>query len=56
MNEFITDLDWSVEEDGSLLLSDEDGEVVIQIAMSHEQRLSLAIVLISASMDEVTFH
>lgn len=55
MDEFIEDVDWSIEPDGSLLLSDDDGPI-IQVAMSREQRLSLAIVLISASMSDGTVH
>jgi hypothetical protein len=55
MDEFIEDVDWSIEPDGSLLLSNDEGPI-IQVAMSREQRLSLAIVLISVSMADGTVH
>ena len=55
MDEFIEDVDWSIEPDGSLLLSDDDGPI-IQVSMSREQRLSLAIVLISSCMADGTVH
>ena len=55
MDEFIEDVDWSIEPDGSLLLSDDEGPI-IQVSMNREQRLSLAIVLISASMADGTVH
>ena len=55
MDEFIEDVDWSIEPDGSLLLSDDDGPI-IQVSMNKEQRLSLAIVLISACMADVVVH
>jgi hypothetical protein len=55
MDEFIEDVDWSIEPDGSLLLSDDDGPI-IQVAMSREQRLSLAVVLISTCMTDGPVH
>jgi hypothetical protein len=55
MDDFIEDVDWSIEPDGSLLLSDDNGPI-IQVAMSREQRLSLAIVLISACMADGAVH
>jgi hypothetical protein len=55
MDEFIEDVDWSIEPDGSLLLSDDDGPI-IQVSMNKEQRLSLAIVLISACMADGVVH
>jgi hypothetical protein len=55
MDEFIEDVDWSIEPDGSLLLSDDDGPI-IQVSMSREQRLSLAVVLIAACMTDGTVH
>jgi len=55
MDEFIEDVDWSIEPDGSLLLSDDDGPI-IQVSMSREQRMSLAIVLISSCMADGTVH
>ena len=55
MDDFIEDVDWSIEPDGSLLLSDDEGPI-IQVSMSREQRLSLAIVLISACMADGTVH
>ena len=55
MDDFIEDVDWSIESDGSLLLSDDDGPI-IQVSMSREQRLALAVVLISACMADGTMH
>jgi hypothetical protein len=55
MDDFIEDVDWSIEPDGSLLLSDDEGPI-IQVSMNREQRLALAIVLISASMADGVVH